>query len=401
MNELSQPFVGRGPVRLSEEGEFRLGNLTVRPSLREVCWADAREQLEPRVMQVLVALAHAQGSVVSRDELIRQCWEGRIVGEAAINRCILKLRDLAETAGSEPFRIETIPRVGYRLLADGAATTTEPRPTEPQALAAPGRSGYVRSALAAGLGNPRARRRCSRRLRVRLQQAPGHRIPGSGAAPACEAVHRGFAVRESQFGQRHRVSRRGYPGRDIDPPCQIGSLKVISRTFADQYENKSVGIREIARRLGVANILEGSVQQAGDKIRINVQLIRAASDDHLWAEDYDRTLEDVLSVESDVANAIATALAARMTSGERKEIIIPPAANPHAYDSFLRALVFAHKSDDVSLHAAIQLLDQAVQADPKFALAWAWLARMQAYIHFGDNISAVRSGPLTRRSPKL
>ena len=174
--------------------------------------------------------------------------------------------------------------------------------------------------------------------------------------------------------------------------AKIGSLKVISRTSANEFENKSVGIREIARRLGVTNILEGSIQKSGNNVRINVQLIRAASDDHLWAEDFDRTLDDIFSVESDVAGAIATALAARMTPGERKEMIVPPTTNPRAYDYYLRALVFAHKNDDTSQQTTVQLLQQAVQADPKFALAWAWLARMQAYIHFGDKLTAVRSG---------
>src|ERR1700726_1069635 len=100
MNQLSRSPARPGPIRLSEEPDFSIGNLDVRPSLREVRWADQKEQLEPRVMQVLVALAHAGGAVVSRDDLIQRCWEGRIVGEAAINRCIWKLRELAE-AGSE------------------------------------------------------------------------------------------------------------------------------------------------------------------------------------------------------------------------------------------------------------------------------------------------------------
>ncbi len=153
-----------------------------------------------------------------------------------------------------------------------------------------------------------------------------------------------------------------------------------------------MNIGEIARRLGVANVLEGNVQKSGSTVRINVQLIRAATDSHIWAEDYDRTMDNVFSVESDVAGAIATVLAAKMTPGERREIIAPPTTNAAAYDFYIRALVFAHKNDGASLRTAVQLLGQAVQADPRFALAWAWLARMQAYTHFGDDLAAVRSG---------
>ncbi|HEY3777072.1 MAG TPA: winged helix-turn-helix domain-containing protein [Rhizomicrobium sp.] len=105
-----------GPASLAEEEDFQLGSLWVRPSLREVDAGGLRESPEPRVMQVLVALARANGTVLSRDELIRQCWGGRIVGEDAINRCVSKVRQLSELGGGKAFEIETIPRVGYRLL---------------------------------------------------------------------------------------------------------------------------------------------------------------------------------------------------------------------------------------------------------------------------------------------
>src|SRR5205823_13353373 len=108
MNHLAKPPAGAEPIRLSDESDFLIGDLHVRPSLREVRWNGQKEQLEPRVMQVLVALARAAGAVVSREELIERCWEGRIVGEAAINRCISNLRELSETGGNASFRIETI-----------------------------------------------------------------------------------------------------------------------------------------------------------------------------------------------------------------------------------------------------------------------------------------------------
>src|SRR5438552_10723015 len=124
MNAFSKPPAAAEPVRLSEESDFSLGDLLVHPSLREVLWGGQKEQIEPRIMQVLVALVNAAGVVVSRDELIERCWEGRIVGEAAINRCISKLRELSESSGPRSFTIETIPRVGYRLMSAEAAGIT-------------------------------------------------------------------------------------------------------------------------------------------------------------------------------------------------------------------------------------------------------------------------------------
>src|SRR5205807_9857294 len=102
--------------------------------------------------------------------------------------------------------------------------------------------------------------------------------------------------------------------------AKVRSLRVISRTSTEEFASHAPNIRDIAKKLGVANVLEGNVQKSGNRIRINVQLIRAANDDHLWAEDYDRTLDDVLFVESDVAGTIARVLAAKMTPHERAEI---------------------------------------------------------------------------------
>src|SRR4029078_11322741 len=107
---------------LSAEPDFALGDVAVHPSLLEMTRGGHRQPVEPRVMQVLVALAGAGGAVVSRDELIQRCWEGRVVGDAAINRCIFRLRELADAGGGSPsFQIETIPRVGYRLVAQEPA----------------------------------------------------------------------------------------------------------------------------------------------------------------------------------------------------------------------------------------------------------------------------------------
>jgi DNA-binding winged helix-turn-helix (wHTH) protein/tetratricopeptide (TPR) repeat protein len=116
------------PIDLAREGDFALGGLTVSPSSREIRRGELRESLEPRVMQVLVALHRAGGKVVSRDELIERCWEGRVVGDDAINRAIGRLRRLSETDGGASFEIETIPRVGYRLTTGAAAPAPKPAP---------------------------------------------------------------------------------------------------------------------------------------------------------------------------------------------------------------------------------------------------------------------------------
>ena len=164
---------------------------------------------------------------------------------------------------------------------------------------------------------------------------------------------------------------------------KIADLKVISRTSTQHYESKPENLREIARELGVAHVVEGSVQKKGDMVRVNVQLIKAANDSHLWADTFDRKLTDVFSVESDIAKAIAYQLQARLTGGEKQALAAGPTDNPQAYDAYLRGLAYTHKTGATAANArnAQKHFREAIRLDPKFALAWALLSSTDS---FGD-----------------
>jgi TolB-like protein len=161
---------------------------------------------------------------------------------------------------------------------------------------------------------------------------------------------------------------------------KIADLKVISRTSTQHYKSTPANIPEIARQLGVAHILEGSVQKSGDAVRVNVQLIKAANDAHLWADTFDRNLTDILSVESEVAKAIADKLRAKLTGEEEQIIAAKPTDNPAAYDAYLRGLAFSLKTANSTANVlnAQKYLREAVRLDPKFALAWALLSFVEA-----------------------
>jgi eukaryotic-like serine/threonine-protein kinase len=161
---------------------------------------------------------------------------------------------------------------------------------------------------------------------------------------------------------------------------KIADLKVISRTSTQRYEKTSQTLSEIAKQLGVANLLEGSVQKTNDQVRVNVQLIRAANDSHLWAETFDRKLTDIFSVESEVAKAIADQLRAKLTGQEEQVIAARPTDNPEAYDAYLRGLSYTLKTGNSPANklAAQKHLKEAVRLDPKFALAWALLSYVDA-----------------------
>jgi len=161
---------------------------------------------------------------------------------------------------------------------------------------------------------------------------------------------------------------------------KIADLKVISRTSTQHYGSAPENLPEIASQLGVAHILEGSVQKSGDAVRVNVQLIKAANDSHLWADTFDRKLTDIFSVESDVAKAIADQLRAKLTGREEQEIAAKPTDNPEAYDAYLRGLAYTLKTADTTTNAlgAQKYLREAVRLDPKFALGWALLSYVDA-----------------------
>jgi TolB-like protein/class 3 adenylate cyclase/Tfp pilus assembly protein PilF len=169
---------------------------------------------------------------------------------------------------------------------------------------------------------------------------------------------------------------------------KIADLKVISRTSVQHYKSAPQNLPEIARQLGVAHILEGSVQKSGDAVRVNVQLIRAANDSHIWADIFDRKLTDILSVESEVAKAIADQLRAKLTGREEKVIAAKPTENPEAYDSYLRGLAYSLKGLDTPANAlgAQKYLREAVRLDPKFALAWALLSSVDARGYITQNL---------------
>jgi TolB-like protein/class 3 adenylate cyclase/Tfp pilus assembly protein PilF len=161
---------------------------------------------------------------------------------------------------------------------------------------------------------------------------------------------------------------------------KIADLKVISRTSTQHYKSTPENLPEIARQLGVAHILEGSVQKSGDAVRVNVQLIKAANDSHLWADTFDRKLTDIFSVESEVAKAIADQLRAHLSGREEQVITAKPTENVEAYDAYLRGLAYTLKTANTPATAlgAQKYLREAVRLDPKFALGWALLSYVQA-----------------------
>ncbi len=167
---------------------------------------------------------------------------------------------------------------------------------------------------------------------------------------------------------------------------KITDLKVISRTSTEKYKSKPDNLREIAKQLGVSNILEGSVQKAADQVRVSVQLINATTDGHLWAEIYDRKLTDIFKVETDIAKTIAATLQAKLTGSEEHAISVKPTADAAAYQSYLKGRFFWGRRSGDNIPKAIECFEEAIRQDPNYALAYAGLA--EAWITLPGHASA-------------
>ena len=174
---------------------------------------------------------------------------------------------------------------------------------------------------------------------------------------------------------------------------KIGALKVISRTSTQKYKSAPDNLRDVGQELGVAHVLEGRVQKIANAVHVNVQLIKASTDEHLWAESYNRKLDDVFAVEGEVANAIADQLQAKLTGAEIKALTDKPTQNAAAYDAYLRGLSIEHSDYSYGSYAqAARAYVQATKLDPKFAIAWARLGVIRSFLYF-NGVDPVENTP--------
>ena len=183
---------------------------------------------------------------------------------------------------------------------------------------------------------------------------------------------------------------------------KIRDLKVISRTSTQKFKSAPENLPDIAEQLGVANILEGTVQKAGSQVRVNVQLINARNDAHLWAEKYDRKLTDLFAVESEIAKAIADTLQAKLTGSEQRAIASRPTENPEAHQLFLKGTYFSNKRTGPDFRTAIEYFQEAINKDPNYALAYAGMAEAYTILSLlggeGPAATAAKAKAAARKS---
>lgn len=329
-----------GVIDLAREPDFTIGELRFQPATRQLFVGQQSETLEPRVMQVLALLASRRSTVVSRDELVERCWAGRAVSEHAINRCIAKVRHLADVHGG--FSLETIPRVGYRLNERRPAASPTRR-FRPLAVAA----ALMLVALGAVLWLTVLRDRSAPQEPVSLAVLP-FRDLSRGNDYFAEGVSEEIMT---------ELSRQG--------------LRVAGRTSSSMFKDRGADLRDVGRSLGVSYLLEGSVRRSGDRMRIHVALVNARDGMRLWSQVFDGTLDDVLVIQQNISREVAGRLHAGLRSSPFHGQL---ATAGDVYALYLTARGLLRTRDLENVRTATQLLRRATRADPGFAPAWSSLA---------------------------
>ena len=338
------PKIEASRINLAEAADFDLGGLCVSPARREVSMNGQRRELEPRVTQVLVALAWARPDVVSRDRLIEQCWDGRIVGDDALNRCIVALRHLAKEFSPQPFEIETVSRVGYSLVE---------RPEVAAARGADKAKAKVIAALFALL------------LVASMLTYGWFQFWRPEAAPASIAVlpFRNLSTGDPYFAE-------GVSEEIMSQLAREPEFRVAGSASSAQFRGAS-DPGKVGRALGVNYILEGSVRPGKGRVRINASLIQTSDGKRLWSETYDRRPDDILEIQTAIGQAVASGLKRRLVHSLP---VARRAVNGEAYALYLNARGLIRSANPQSGHEAVQLLEEAIRRDRNFAPAWAELA---------------------------
>jgi len=374
-------------VDLARERDFAIGPLMVRPSIRRVVCGDQERAVQPRVMQVLVALARAKGGVVSREELVETCWDSVIVGDDSITHCIAKVRQLADCGGDQAFEIETIPRVGYRLTqisdSSSAEDNTPRRPPERVSDSASDerwrrlrtRPMVATAGLAAIL-----------LLTVALVSFRFLFISNLPPVPSQQALHTTSPVvtlavlpfANMSGDTAEEFFSDGMTEEVNGTLSNVSGLRVIARRSAFQFKNQNRDVRQIARLLGASHVIEGSIRKDGDNVRVSAQLIRGADGLQLWSKNYDTKLTDIFAIEEQIASSIAAALRVPLGLERGKQLVADRTADFATYEQYLRARAL-YRSRKVP--EAISLLEAVVRRDPNYAPAHSLLALNYSLIH--------------------
>jgi TolB-like protein/Tfp pilus assembly protein PilF len=299
---------------------FRFGDCEADLEAGEVRRHGVKLRLPDQSLRVLAALLRRPGEVVTREELRRELWGDRFADyEAGINTAVKRLRDALSDSAETSRLIETLPRRGYRLLVPVEAVSPDPEPLKIESLAV-----------------------------LPLDNLTGDPTQDYFAAGMTDAL--------------------------ITHMAKIRALRVVSRTSVLQFQHARAPLSEIARQLNVDAVVEGSVARAGNRVRISAQLVHGPTDRHLWAEEYERDITDVLLLQAEVAAAIARQIQVKLTPPEEARLATARFVKPAAYDAYLRGRFYWDRRTEDGMRKGLALFEQALREDPSYPVAYTGLA---------------------------
>ncbi len=301
-----------------EFGRFRLD-----PAGRVLYRGDKAIPLSPKAADALLLLVQKAGNVVKKEELLKEVWQDAFVEEGSLTRTIFLLRKaLADGSNGQEY-IVTVSKRGYRFVAKVTETGAQPQPTT---------SGKLMLAV----------------------------LPFENLSNDVQQEYFNDGLTEEMITQLSRLN----PGR----------LGVIARTSAMRYKGTKKSIREIGGELGVAYVLEGSVRREAGRVRIAAQLIQVSDETHVWAENYERSLDDILKLQSEVALAIAREVRVKLTPREERRLAAAQQVSPEAYEAYLKGRHWWNKRTEDGMRKSIAHYEEAIQRSPEYAVAYAGIA---------------------------
>jgi len=377
---------------LAPKSVARFGTFEVSFQSGEVRKSGLRIRVQQQPMKLLEILLEHPGEVVTREELRSRVWPSESFGDfdQALNIAIGKLRSALGDSAENPRFIETLPKRGYRFIADVSVVDTDARLKKLESVAAdppatnPGHTLQgARLAVA-----PERQWRPTRGVIVVLALVLFFSILSvwlfRSRAPASTDI-RSIAVLplENLSGDASQnYFADGMTDELITDLAQISALRVISRTSVMVYKGARKPLPQIARELNVDAVVEGTVLHSGDQVRVTAQLIEASTDKHLWSQSYEGELRDTLALQNRVASAIADQIRISLTPQEKAALKNIRVVNPEAYESYLKGRYFWNKRTADGLKAALAYFNQAIEEDPKYAQAYSGLA--DTYALLGD-----------------
>jgi TolB-like protein/DNA-binding winged helix-turn-helix (wHTH) protein/Flp pilus assembly protein TadD len=353
-----------------------------------ILWRDGdRVPIAPKSFDVLAYLVEHADSVVTQDEILEALWPETYVNPEVLRKYILEIRRALGDRAEDPEFIETLPKRGYRFIAP--VEDVRPAAEQPKLPISPGTEKTVEPAAASSGQAPSFRKRRLWKFAllpilagVMAAGIVKHFKPSRNKLNVSQLSNTSIAVlpfADMSAAKDQQYFSDGLSEQLINDLARVPGLRVVGRSSAFQFRDKNEDLREVGRKLGVANILEGSVRCEGTHVRITAELIKADDGFQLWSQTYDRQINDIFAVQDEIAQSATEALQLKLLGGNRQPIApTVRSANPGAYQAYLQAKYFSGRGQSKEdLDKALSYIDTAIKLDEKFAPAWALRATVQ------------------------